>query len=101
MTITGAQVKAARELLGWTLLGLGYRARVSEPTISAFEGSRRSVRPDKVEAIRITLETAGVIFVEENGEGPGVRLRKSIITSAENGEVELKFFDTRSGKPRK
>jgi hypothetical protein len=24
----------------------------------------------------VTLESAGVIFVEENGEGPGVRLRK-------------------------
>jgi transcriptional regulator with XRE-family HTH domain len=76
MTITGAQVKAARELLGWTLLGLGYRARVSEPTISAFEGSRRTIRIDKVQAIRLALEAAGVIFVEEDGDGPGVRLRQ-------------------------
>jgi hypothetical protein len=28
-------------------------------------------------AIRAALESAGVIFVEENGEGPGVRLRKT------------------------
>jgi len=28
-------------------------------------------------AIETALETAGVIFVAENGEGPGVRLRKS------------------------
>ena len=28
-------------------------------------------------AIRAALESAGVIFVEENGEGPGVRLRKA------------------------
>jgi hypothetical protein len=27
-------------------------------------------------AVRATLESAGVIFVEENGEGPGVRLSK-------------------------
>jgi hypothetical protein len=27
-------------------------------------------------AVRAALEAAGVIFVEENGEGPGVRLRK-------------------------
>lgn len=26
--------------------------------------------------IRSSLEAAGVIFVDENGEGPGVRLRK-------------------------
>jgi hypothetical protein len=28
-------------------------------------------------AIRAALEAAGVIFVEENVEGPGVRLRKA------------------------
>jgi hypothetical protein len=27
-------------------------------------------------AIRAALEAAGVIFVAENGDGPGVRLRK-------------------------
>jgi hypothetical protein len=27
-------------------------------------------------SVRAALESAGVIFVEENGEGPGVRLRK-------------------------
>jgi hypothetical protein len=27
-------------------------------------------------AIKGALELAGVIFVEENGDGPGVRLRK-------------------------
>ena len=63
MTVAVAQVKAARELLGWTLLGLGYRARVSEPTISAFEGSTRSARPDKVQAIRLAAP--------ENGDEPG------------------------------
>jgi len=26
--------------------------------------------------MKLALETAGVIFVDENGEGPGVRLRK-------------------------
>jgi hypothetical protein len=27
--------------------------------------------------VRAALESAGVIFVDENGEGPGVRLRKA------------------------
>ncbi|WP_367227019.1 hypothetical protein [Mesorhizobium sp.] len=30
-----------------------------------------------VAAIRTALEAAGVIFVDENGQGPGVRLRKA------------------------
>lgn len=75
MTVTCKQVKAARELLGWTLLDLGYRADVSEATIAALEMAQRTTRPDKLRAIRRALEAAGVIFVEEN-EGPWVRLRK-------------------------
>jgi hypothetical protein len=34
------------------------------------------VSDDAKEAIRKALEAGGVIFVEENGEGTGVRLRK-------------------------
>jgi len=30
-----------------------------------------------IAAIRAALESAGVIFVEENGEGPGVTLKKA------------------------
>jgi hypothetical protein len=30
-----------------------------------------------VERMRQALEAAGVIFVAENGDGPGVRLRKT------------------------
>jgi hypothetical protein len=32
--------------------------------------------PGNLAAIRAALEAAGVIFIDENGEGPGVRLRK-------------------------
>jgi hypothetical protein len=30
-----------------------------------------------MEAIRIALEKAGIEFIDENGGGPGVRLRKA------------------------
>ncbi|WP_244436220.1 hypothetical protein [Sinorhizobium fredii] len=33
-------------------------------------------RMSTMQAIRSALEAAGVIFIDENGEGPGVRLRK-------------------------
>lgn len=29
-----------------------------------------------VEKMRATLESAGVIFIDQNGNGPGVRLRE-------------------------
>lgn len=32
---------------------------------------------NNIDAVIRALESAGVIFVAENGEGPGVRLRKS------------------------
>ena len=32
----------------------------------------------RVHGIATRLEAAGVIFIEENGEGPGVRLKKAI-----------------------
>lgn len=34
------------------------------------------VRLDTLYQVQGALKTAGVIFVEENGEGPGIRLRK-------------------------
>jgi len=34
-------------------------------------------RADTAARIVAALEAAGVIFVDENGEGPGVRLRKA------------------------
>jgi hypothetical protein len=72
MTLTPAQCRTARDLLGWTLLDLGYRARVSDATILTFEAARRPVGADKVEAIRRTLEAAGVAFAEDGA----VRLRE-------------------------
>jgi transcriptional regulator with XRE-family HTH domain len=72
--ITGAQVMAARALLGWSLLDLGYRARVSEPTVAAFEQTLRTVRPTRVEAMKRALEAAGIKFIAEHGGGAGVRL---------------------------
>jgi transcriptional regulator with XRE-family HTH domain len=63
-----------------TALNLGIRdlaelAKVSADTVSRFE--RGEVLKDRtVDALRTALESAGVVFVDENGHGPGVRLRK-------------------------
>jgi hypothetical protein len=46
-------------------------------TVVDFERGRRRVSFDAIDAIRRALEKAGVIFVDENGEGPGVRMRKA------------------------
>ena len=73
------QVKAARAMLGWSQEDLAQKSSVSYPTIARLESEDAELggRADTVAKIVTTLEKAGVIFVEENGEGPGVRLRKS------------------------
>jgi predicted transcriptional regulator len=72
------QVKAARALLGWSQDDLAKRSGLSYPTIARLEVSDGDLhgREATVSAIVGALEAAGAIFVPENGEGEGVRLRK-------------------------
>ena len=72
------QVKAARALLDWSQGDLAQACGISEPTIKRLEASDGDLggRAETAEAIRTALEDAGIIFVPENGEGAGVRLRK-------------------------
>lgn len=65
----------ARAGLGMSVRDLADRAQVSTNTISRLEAGEE-LKPRTVEAIQRALEEAGVIFVAENGEGPGVRLKK-------------------------
>ena len=98
--ITPEQSRAARALLDWTQGALAQATGLSAVTIRAFEHGG-DMRDSNRNLLRLSLESAGVIFVEGNGEGPGVRLRKSIVVKSEDGEVELRFVGPRSGKPRK
>ena len=75
-TITPAQCRAARALLDYDQAALASKASLGLSTVVDFERERRVVSAKAKDAIRAALEAAGVIFVEENGDGPGVRLRK-------------------------
>jgi transcriptional regulator with XRE-family HTH domain len=76
--ITIRQVKAARALLGWSQADLANRSGVSEPTIARLESAEGELggREGTGDKIRRAIESAGVEFIDENGGGPGVRLRK-------------------------
>ncbi|MBP0446474.1 helix-turn-helix transcriptional regulator [Roseomonas sp. SSH11] len=74
-SMTPEQCRAARELLDWNRQRLGVRAGLSSQTVYAFESRRRTVLPRTIDALRMTLELAGIEFVAEGGDGPGVRLR--------------------------
>ncbi len=72
------QVKAARALLAWSQGALAEASGVSEPTVARLEAQDGDLggRADTGAKIVAALEAAGVIFLAENGEGPGVRLQK-------------------------
>jgi len=60
----------------WTQPQLAEASGTSLSTIVYFERGKRVPILNNLAAIRAALEKAGVVFVEENGEGPGVRLKK-------------------------
>ena len=74
------QIKAARALLGWSQETLADAATVSVPTIKRLEAEDGMLggRNETAEKIRSALETAGIELIDENGGGPGVRLRKRL-----------------------
>ena len=74
--MTSAQVRAARGLINWTVRDLSERSGIHRNTITNFETGRYGGSADAAAAIRAALEAAGVVFLPENGNGPGVALRK-------------------------
>lgn len=80
--MTPAQSRAARGLLSMTQAQLAVAAGLGQSTVIDFERERRAVSPSAVTAIRAALEAAGVVFLPENGNGPGVALRKPSPQSA-------------------
>lgn len=76
--ISSAQMRAARALLRWSALDLAQVSKVGVATIRRVEvvDGEIPVTLANEAALRQALESAGVEFIDENGGGPGVRLRK-------------------------
>ena len=75
--ITPEQSRAARGLLGWNQQDLASEAGVGIVTVHQLEAGTSQPRRATLEVIRRAFERAGVELIDENGGGPGVRLRKS------------------------
>jgi SspJ family small acid-soluble spore protein len=75
--LSSAQIRAARALLRWSAADLARQSALGVNTIRraevAEEGTSLTLANDL--AIRRVLEAAGVVFIDENGGGVGVRLR--------------------------
>ncbi|MEY9770721.1 helix-turn-helix transcriptional regulator [Sinorhizobium fredii] len=75
--IDASQMKAARALAGLTQEDVAKATGLSVQTIKRMEitGTERS-SAGNVQAVQKALESAGVVFIPENGGGAGVRLAK-------------------------
>lgn len=75
--MNAAQCRMARAATGLGVRDLAKAAGVAQATVSRLERGE-DVRPAKVEALRSALEAAGVVFIPDNGDGAGVRMRKPV-----------------------
>ena len=76
MPVTSAQVRMARAALNWTVRDLADASGLHRNTISNLEVGRYAGDAQTLEILEEILRKAGVEFIDENGGGPGVRLRK-------------------------
>jgi transcriptional regulator with XRE-family HTH domain len=77
MPVTSAQLRMARAALNWTVRDLAQATGLHRNTITNIEIGRYAGDPKTLDIIETVLRKAGVEFLEENGGGPGVRLKKS------------------------
>lgn len=74
--LTPSQCRMARAALQIGVRDLAQLAGLSAMTVTRFENERSGGAPETQTALRRALEHAGVVFIEENGGGAGVRLRE-------------------------
>ncbi len=76
--INSEQIRGARGMLRWSAKKLSEMSGVSLPTIQRMEGARGLLRSSVASVLKVqnALEDAGVIFIDEDELGPGVRFRE-------------------------
>jgi len=69
------QLKMARVAVGWGVRELAKEAGVTANTVTRIENGA-DAKQSTMDRLQHALEAAGIEFIQENGGGPGVRLRK-------------------------
>ncbi len=75
--IISEQLRAARGLVGWSQSALAKASGLALSTIKRMEGDRGPLRSSAGNVLKVqqALEDTGVIFIDADEEGPGVRLK--------------------------
>ena len=69
------QIKMARAAIGWGVRELAEKAGVTANTVTRIENGA-DAKQSTMNRLQHALEIAGIELIDENGGGPGVRLRK-------------------------
>ena len=74
--LTCKQIRMSRAALGWSISELSKRSLVSVSTIKRLESEEgfKKATEANLRLIRETLQAAGIEFIGDEDEGPGVRL---------------------------
>src|SRR3954467_2998437 len=70
------QLRMARAAVGWGVRDLAQEAGVTANTVTRIENGA-DAKQSTMDALQRALEGAGIEFIDQNGGGPGVRLRKA------------------------
>jgi transcriptional regulator with XRE-family HTH domain len=77
VSITSAQCRAARALIGWSQDQLASASKVAKATIANFEAGKREPYPRTRDDLKGALESMGIELT--NGNNPGVRVKCPIV----------------------
>jgi transcriptional regulator with XRE-family HTH domain len=69
------QLKMARAAVGWGVRELAHKAGVTANTVTRIENGA-DAKQSTMDRLQHALEAAGIEFIQENGGGPGVRLKR-------------------------
>ena len=74
--LTSDQIRMSRAALGWSIAKLSEESSVSVSTIKRLESNEgfKKATEANLRLIRETLQAAGIEFIGDADEGPGVRL---------------------------
>ncbi len=75
--LEGIQVRMGRAAVGWSVRKLAQNAGVTPNTVSRIENGGDALT-STMERLQAALEDAGVIFIDADDEGPGVRLKRKL-----------------------
>jgi hypothetical protein len=83
-------IRAGRALLRWEQRDLANASSISLATIKRLESKPgpMAAHESTVMALQKAIESAGVEFIDENGGGPGVRLRQRQLKRGEPSDTQ-------------